>query len=89
MKEDDATVPWITWFGDDFTGGAIDPVLKRVRRINSRDARGNPRVRIHAVGFPTQYAGRGVTGTGVRFANLMRILCNQNGGTFVGLSHAS
>ncbi len=76
-------------FGDDFTGGAIDPVLKRVRRINSRDARGNPRVRIHAVGFPTQYQGRGVTGTGVRFANLMRTLCNQNGGTFVGLSDAS
>ena len=76
-------------FGDDFTGGAIDPVLKRVRRINSRDARGNPRVRIHAVGFTTQYQGRGVTGTGVRFANLMRTLCNQNGGTFVGLSDAS
>ena len=44
---------------------------------------GERRVRIHAIGFPVrpdapQY-------TSIRFATLMRILCQRNGGTFVGL----
>jgi hypothetical protein len=76
-------------FGDDFTGGSVDTVRKTVRRLNPKDARGNPRVRIHAVGFPTQYGRGGVSATGVRFANLMRILCQENGGSFVGLPSAS
>lgn len=76
--------------GDDYTGGPIRDVLERIRRINPKDARGVPRVRIHGVGFPTQYAqGGGVTPTGIRFANLMRILCQENGGAFVGLQTAS
>jgi len=51
--------------------------------INRADASGDRRVRIHAIGFPVrpdapQY-------TSVRFATLMRIMCQRNGGSFVGL----
>jgi hypothetical protein len=74
-------------FGDEFTGGTIEEVLVAVERVNKKDAEGNPRVRIHAVGFPTIFQLSGVgEKTGVRFATLMRVLCHQNGGTFVGLN---
>ncbi len=73
-------------FGDEFTGNSIQSVLDTVARINTKDARGNPRVRIHGVGFPTQFTSSGqIRGTGIRFATLMRNLCAENGGTFVGL----
>ncbi len=70
-------------FGDEFTGSSIDSVVKGVDVINREDATGERRVRIHAIGFPVrpdapQY-------TSVRFATLMRILCQRNGGSFVGL----
>lgn len=70
-------------FGDEFTGPSIDSVVKGVDIINREDATGERRVRIHAIGFPVrpdapQY-------TSIRFATLMRILCQRNGGTFVGL----
>ncbi len=69
-------------FGDDFTGESIQAVLDTVDRIN-REANGQRRVRIHAIGFPMppnvpQYAN-------YRFSALMRALCDRNGGTFVGL----
>jgi hypothetical protein len=74
-------------FGDEFTGKSIDNVVNTVDRLNRRDAQGNRRVRIHAVGFPVMFSVPGVSNTtGVRFATLMRLLCRQNGGTFVGLS---
>jgi hypothetical protein len=74
-------------FGDEFTGKSIDEVVNTVDRLNRRDAEGNRRVRIHAVGFPVMFSVPGVSNTtGVRFATLMRLLCRQNGGTFVGLS---
>src|SRR5687768_2846238 len=71
--------------GDEFTGSSIDSVVKGVDLINREDATGERRVRIHAIGFPVrpdapQY-------TNIRFATLMRILCNRNGGTFVGLDN--
>ncbi|MGQ0700862.1 MAG: VWA domain-containing protein [Panacagrimonas sp.] len=72
--------------GDDFTGASAENALARVQRINPKDSRGVPRARIHAVGFPTQYSNGGVTATGIRFANLMRIMCERNGGAFVGLT---
>lgn len=72
--------------GDDFTGASSDYALRRIGRLNSRDAQGNFRVRIHAVGFPTQYTRDGASVSGIRFANLMRILCETNGGAFVGLT---
>jgi hypothetical protein len=70
-------------FGDEFTGASIDSVVKGVDIINREDATGERRVRIHAIGFPVrpdapQY-------TSIRFATLMRILCQRNGGSFVGL----
>ncbi len=74
-------------FGDEFSGAAIQPVIEEVDRINKAAKDGRHRVRIHAVGFPVMLqdsVGRG--NTGERFATLMRILCNKNGGTFVGLN---
>lgn len=73
-------------FGDEFSGNSMQSVLDTVARLNPRDARGRPRVRIHAVGFPTQFDRQGRAGsTGIRFATLMRKLTEENGGTFVGL----
>ena len=73
-------------FGDEFSGGSIEAVVRRVERINKADAQGNRRVRIHAVGFPVIYEVTGrVQQTGERFASLMRVLCQRNGGTFVAL----
>jgi len=70
-------------FGDEFTGSSIDSVVRTVDMINREDKTGQRRVRIHSIGFPVrpdapQY-------TNVRFATLMRILCQRNGGTFVGI----
>ncbi len=72
--------------GDEFTGPSIQNVLDRIRRINPKDSRGVPRARIHGIGFPTQYGASGIGKTGIRFATLMRILCQENGGAFVGLT---
>jgi hypothetical protein len=75
-------------FGDEFTGSSITEVLEAIADSNSRDAMGNPRVRIHAIGFPVLFTEPGIREyTGVRFATLMRALCRENGGTFVGLNH--
>jgi hypothetical protein len=74
-------------FGDEFSGRAIQPVIDQVDQINKATKDGTRRVRIHAVGFPVilrDRVGRG--NTGERFATLMRILCQKNGGTFVGLN---
>ena len=74
-------------FGDEFSGGSIDQVVKTVDRINAPNAGGLRSVRIHAIGFPTVFQVAGAPdSTGVKFATLMRILCRRNGGTFVGLS---
>jgi len=74
-------------FGDEFTGNSIDDVVETVARINRKDAKGNRLVRIHAIGFPTVFSNVGFPQTtGIRFATLMRILCEKNGGAFVGLS---
>ena len=74
----------IYYFGDDFTGDAIQPVLDTVDRINRIGTGGQRRVRIHAVGFPMP-EGYPQFGT-YRYAALMRALCERNGGTFVGLA---
>ena len=74
-------------FGDEFTGRSITEVLDAIERINTRDAQGQPRVRINAIGFPVMFTQPGVRDfTGERFATLMRELCRENGGTFVGLN---
>lgn len=74
-------------FGDEFSGGSIQAVLDAVAALNPRGPAGTPRVRIHAVGFPVQFAaGSTQQETGIRFATLMRALTGANGGAFVGLS---
>ena len=74
-------------FGDGFTGDSIEAVVTTVQHINRKSRDGEPRVRIHAIGFPVVFTQPGVREyTGVRFATLMRILCRENGGTFVGLT---
>lgn len=74
-------------FGDEFTGPSITQVIDTVDRINRADANGNRLVRIHAVGFPTQFSrAPHLQGTGIRFATLMRELTYRNGGTFVALN---
>lgn len=74
-------------FGDEFTGKSIQDVLEEVAKYNSRDKQGNPKIRIHAVGFPVVFSEIGISQhTGIRFATLMRVLCHKNGGTFVGLN---
>ena len=69
-------------FGDDFQGGEMESVISTVDQLNRKDDRGGRRVRIHSVGFP----GVQGTPTGNRFSTLMRVLCDRNAGTFVGLS---
>ncbi len=77
-------------FGDEFTGKSIEEVLEEVAKYNTLDENGNPRVRIHAVGFPVIFSGVGFSEmTGIRFATLMRVLCHKNAGTFVGLNSIS
>jgi hypothetical protein len=77
-------------FGDEFSGERMQPVIDTVDRINKRTKDGSRRVRIHAVGFPVVMGKTRARGnTGERFATLMRILCQKNGGTFVGLNTTS
>ena len=74
-------------FGDEFSGPSMQPVIDEVKRLNVAGPDGSRRVRIHAVGFPVVVGDPRVpTDTGERFATLMRALCAQNGGTFVGLN---
>ena len=74
-------------FGDEFSGGSVENVVRQVESVNRADASGKRLVRIHAVGFPFFFEpGRQIADTSRRFAQLMRILCDRNGGTFVALS---
>jgi hypothetical protein len=74
-------------FGDEFTGDSIDEVLRDVERLNRKDAQGERKVRIHAIGFPTLFdQSQYPETTGIRFATLMRLLCERNGGAFVALN---
>ncbi len=74
-------------FGDDFQGNyTIDSVVATIDRLN-REVGGQRRVRLHAVGFPRGFRKGGtIPATAIRFATLMRILCERNGGTFVALT---
>jgi hypothetical protein len=72
-------------FGDDFPRGSVESVVRYVDRVNQADRDGNRLMRIHAVGFPTQFS-RGTSPNALRYANLMRVLCERNGGSFVALT---
>jgi hypothetical protein len=83
------------YFGDDFSGNRVQPVLDEVDRLNRAGADGRRRVRIHAVGFNWGHwlaASLGHLSGAVepeRFSILMRALCERNGGTFVGVTPPS
>jgi hypothetical protein len=75
-------------FGDEFSGRSVEAVVRQIDAVNREDANGNRMVRIHAVGFPFYFdPGRQPSDTTRRFAQLMRILTERNGGTFVALSN--
>ncbi len=71
--------------GDEFTGESIQSALDSVAKVNRPGKEGGRRlVRIHAVGFPE---GLNMTPfTNIRFSALMRAMCEQNDGTFVGIT---
>ena len=48
--------------GDEFTGRSVEGVLRAVDYMNSRDASGAKRVRIHGIGFPTLFSQAGQGG---------------------------
>ncbi len=74
-------------FGDEFSGRSVEAVVRQIDAVNREDAYGNRMVRIHAVGFPFFFEpGRQPSDTTRRYAQLMRILTERNGGTFVALS---
>jgi hypothetical protein len=74
-------------FGDEYSGRDMQAAVRAVDQLNRSGPGGQRRVRIHAVGFPTVLTDpRGFTG--VRFATLMRAICERNGGAFVGLNRA-
>jgi hypothetical protein len=69
--------------GDEFTGDSIQAALDSIGTLNKPDPNGRRPVRIHAIGFPE---GPGMSPfTNIRFSALMRLVCEQNNGTFVGL----
>lgn len=74
-------------FGDDFNGRSIDEVVSIVSRTNRRGNAGQSPIRIHTFGFPVLpiYTNNKV-GNFTRFAHLMRLLAEQNSGSFVGLN---
>ena len=75
-------------FGDEFSGRSVEHVVRQVDSVNRVDAQGNRMVRIHAVGFPFLFRGSGdIPPTAHKFSQLMRVLCERNGGTFVALTH--
>ena len=69
--------------GDEFTGDSIQAALDSIGTLNKPDANGRRPIRIHAIGFPE---GPGMSPfTNIRFSALMRLVTEQNNGTFVGL----
>ncbi len=71
--------------GDEFTGDSIQQALDEIGALNKPGPDGRRPVRIHAIGFPE---GPDMPPfTNIRFSALMRLVCEQNDGTFVGMRH--
>src|SRR3954470_2685430 len=70
--------------GDDFTGSSVEAALAAVRKYNPVDRMGRHRVRIHAIGMPDGPSSPPFINQ--RFSVLMRAMCDENEGTFVGLT---
>ncbi len=73
-------------FGDEFSSGRVEQVVRQVDRVNRVGESGDRMVRIHAVGFPYLFRGNQIPPTARQFAALMRVLTMRNGGTFVGIN---
>lgn len=71
--------------GDEFQGNSMEAVLRQIDNVNIEDENGDRRVRIHAIGFPYNFTGTPPRSS-QKFAGLMRVLCERNGGTFVALT---
>lgn len=65
-------------FGDEYSGGSYDAVIKTVTQQNKVLSSGRRLARIHAVGFIS-------AGTTDRFSVLMREMTRLNDGTFIAL----
>lgn len=65
-------------FGDDYTGSSYDPVIATLSRLNTNRVTGEPKARVHAIGFISLQ-------TEGRFETLMREVTRRNNGTFVAL----
>ena len=74
-------------FGDEFNSSdSADIVIRRLEELNPADENGNRKVTINAGGFPTTIRYQFSMGnTGLRFANLMRIVTYLHGGAFIAL----
>src|SRR5258707_3760573 len=71
--------------GDEFTGDSIQEALDSIGALNKPGPDGRRPMRIHAIGFPE---GADMSPfTNMRFSALMRLICEQNDGTFVGMKH--
>jgi hypothetical protein len=71
--------------GDEFTGDSMQEALDSIGSLNKPGADGRRPLRIHAIGFPE---GADMSPfTNIRFSALMRLICEQNDGTFVGMKH--
>ncbi len=70
--------------GDDFTGASVEAALATVRKFNPVDRQGRHKIRIHAIGMPN--GGSSPSRINSRFSVLMRAMCDDNEGTFVGLT---
>ncbi|HEX6636890.1 MAG TPA: hypothetical protein VF033_04460 [Steroidobacteraceae bacterium] len=70
--------------GDDFTGPSVEAALQAVRKYNPVDRQGRHKIRIHAIGMPN--GSSSPSHINARFSVLMRAMCDDNEGTFVGLS---
>ena len=70
--------------GDDFTGGSIEAALAAVRKYNPVDRQGRHRSASTPSACPTARARRRLSTQ--RFSALMRAMCDDNEGTFVGLT---
>ena len=69
--------------GDEFTGDSIQAALDSIGALNKPGNDGRRPVRIHAIGFPE--APDMAPFANIRFSALMRRVCEQNNGTFVGM----
>jgi hypothetical protein len=69
--------------GDEFTGDSIQQALDSIGALNKPGPDGRRPIRIHAIGFPE--GPEFPPFTNMRFSALMRSICEQNDGTFVGM----